>query len=167
MATEDNLKAAFAGESQANRKYLAFSQKAEQEGFSNIAKLFRVAAESETVHALRHFRALKAVKTTVDNLKTAIDGETYEHSDMYPKFIAEAQKENAPMDAVYSLMGANEAEKAHAKMFQNALQSVEKKQDIVTKDYFVCETCGWTAEGEAPDRCPVCGALKEQFKKIE
>ncbi len=166
MATEDNLKAAFAGESQANRKYTAFSRKAEQEGFKQVAKLFRVAAESETVHALNHLNVLREVKSTKENLEVAISGETYENSEMYPKFIKEAEKENNQA-AVISFSGANATEKMHASYYKKALESVDTGKDLEPEEYFVCQVCGYTADGEAPDNCPICNAPKEKFKRIE
>lgn len=166
MATEDNLKAAFAGESQANRRYTAFARKAEQEGLKQVAKLFRATAESETVHALNHLNVLREVKSTEENLKAAVEGETYEDTKMYPAFIKEAEKENN-QTAVISFGGANATEKIHAQYYKKALEAVEKGSDLQPEDYFVCQVCGYTAEGEAPDNCPICNAPKEKFKKIE
>lgn len=163
MATEENLKEAFAGESQANRKYLAFAEKAEKEGYPQVAKLFRAAAQAETVHALRHLRTLGEVKSTADNLKAAIEGESYEHTEMYPQFIEEAEKEENTA-AVYSLKGAYEAEKVHHNLYQKALDNLGRNEPL---DYYVCSVCGYTVEKEAPDVCPVCGALKEKFDKID
>ena len=166
MSTEDNLKNAFAGESQANRKYLAFAKKAEEEGFKQVAKLFRAAADAETVHALNHFRVLKGVKTTEENLKEAIKGETHEFEEMYPKMITEAEKEGNQA-AKISFSGANAAEKVHAELYKKALESVKKGKDLEGKDIYVCQICGHTTGGEVPDECPVCKAKKEKFKKIE
>ena len=164
--TEENLKAAFAGESQANRKYLAFAKKAEDEGFPNIAKLFRAIAEAETVHAHNHLRILKMIKTTKENLQAALNGEIYEFTDMYPDFIKEASKEGVS-GAVTSFSYANQVEKIHGKLYEKAIESVNQDKDIEEKEFFVCQVCGYTAEGEAPDNCPICGAPKEKFKKIE
>ncbi len=166
MATEDNLKAAFAGESQANRRYTAFARKAEQEGFKQIAKLFKAAAESETVHALNHMDVLREVKSTKENLQAAIEGEVYEHSEMYPKFIKDAEEEKNQA-AVISFSGANAIEKIHAQYYKKALETINEGVDLEPKEYFVCQVCGYTADGEAPDICPICNALKEKFKKIE
>lgn len=163
--TEENLKAAFAGESQANRKYLAFAKKAEEEGFPNIAKLFRAIAEAETVHALNHSRILKMIKTTKENLQAALNGEIYEFTDMYPDFIKTATQEGVQA-ATVSFSYANQVEKIHGKLYEKALESANKNKDIEIKEFFVCQVCGYTAEGEAPDVCPVCGASKEKFKKI-
>jgi len=163
--TEENLKAAFAGESQANRKYLAFAKKAEEEGFVNIAKLFRAIAEAETVHALNHLRVLKMVKSTEENVQAALNGETYEFTEMYPDFIKTATKEGIK-DAVISFNYANNVEKIHGEFYKKTLNSINKNKDIEEKEFFVCQVCGYTAEGEAPNICPVCGAPKEKFKKI-
>jgi len=161
--TQDNLATAFAGESQANRKYLAFAKKADQEGKTGLAKLFRVAADGETVHALNHLNVLGGVKTSIENLQAAIAGETFEFTEMYPQFINEAKtEENGP--AGISFYRANEVEKEHQQLFQAAL---EKNGDIEAQEYFVCQVCGHPHLGEAPERCPVCGAPREKFKKVD
>jgi len=165
MKSDDNLQAAFAGESQANRKYTAFSRKAESEGHVQVAKLFRAAAESETVHALNHLRVMKGIGTTLDNLKAAMEGEVYEHTKMYPEFIQVSESENRS-DARLTFHYANEAEKRHAKFYQDAAEAVRSGKDLPAVEYFVCQTCGFTTEKEAPDKCPVCGSLKRQFKRI-
>ena len=158
-----NLKEAFAGESQANRRYLAFADKAEKEGYAQVAKLFRAAAEAETVHAMNHLKALKAINATADNLKEAIAGETAEFREMYPGMITAAQAEGH-REALRSFEFANEVEKVHAQLFQKALETMAEKKVV---DMFVCSVCGYTAEGEAPDTCPVCKALKKMFKRVE
>ncbi len=158
-----NLKEAFAGESQANRRYLAFAEKAEKEGYSQVARLFRAAAAAETVHALNHLKALKAIQATADNLKGAIAGETAEFREMYPGMIAAAQAEGNP-EALKSFQFANEVEKVHAQLFQKALANLERKEAV---DIFVCSICGHTVEGEPPDNCPVCKALKKFYQKID
>ncbi len=160
--TGQNLQNAFAGESQANRRYLAFAQKAEVEGYSQVAKLFRAAAEAETVHAHNHLRALDGIKSTKDNLLAAISGENYEYQKMYPQMIAVAADE-AAKNALRSFTLANEVEKVHAALYQKALESLG--QNTVT-DYYVCQVCGYTAEGEAPDDCPVCKAKKQAFRRV-
>jgi rubrerythrin len=166
MSTENNLKEAFAGESQANRRYLAFAKKADEEGLKQVALLFRAAADAETVHAFNHFKALGAVKGTTENLKTAIAGETSEFTSMYPRMIEEAKKEgNEP--AKMSFSEANDVEKIHAGLYKKALESVESGKDMETKDIYVCQVCGNTVEGEPPGVCPICHMPKEQFKKIE
>ena len=165
-STEDNLKAAFAGESQANRKYLAFAKKADEEGFTQAAKLFRSAAEAETVHALNHLNALKAVKSTEDNLNEAIKGETYEFREMYPGMIKTAEKEKK-QDAFISFFRANKVEEIHSNLYKKALNSIKTGKDPEEKEIYVCPICGNTVEDEAPDFCPICGTKKDQFKKID
>ena len=158
-----NLKAAFAGESQANRKYLAFAEKAEKDGYPQVARLFRAAAEAETVHAINHLKALKAIGSTADNLKEAIAGETAEFREMYPGMIKDAQAEGHK-EALRSFEFANAVEQTHAQLYQKALDNLEKRELV---DIFVCTICGHTVEGEPPDQCPVCKALKKLFKKID
>lgn len=161
--TEKNLKDAFAGESQANRKYLAFAKKAEQEGYMQIAKLFRAAAEAETVHAHNHLKELGGIKGTSENLDEAIKGEVFEFQNMYPQMIKDAEEEGSK-GALRSFTFANEVEKIHADLYKKALESIGKNIEV---DYYVCQICGHTAEGEAPDKCPVCGAGKKAYKKID
>ena len=162
--TEKNLKEAFAGESQANRKYLAFAKKAEEEGLPQIAKLFRAAAHAETIHALSHFKAMGGINSTKDNLMAAIEGETYEFQNMYPEFIADAEKEEVKK-AITSFKWANDVEKVHAGLYKKALENIEKGG--VEVDYFVCPFCGYTHEGPYQGRCPVCNTLGEKFQKID
>jgi rubrerythrin len=164
MSSEGNLEDAFAGESMANRKYLAFSRKAEEEQLKNIARLFRAAAESETIHAMNHLKALGAVRSTLENLEEALRGETYEKLEMYPKFIEEAEKEGNG-DAERTFRWALEAEKVHAELYSRALKAVEEGRDVSLADLFICELCGYTVEGETPEKCPVCGGKK--FRKVE
>ncbi|MDP2278863.1 MAG: rubrerythrin family protein [Nitrospirota bacterium] len=161
--TEKNLKEAFAGESQANRKYLAFAKKAEDEGFKQVARLFRAAAEAETVHAHNHLRELGGIKSTKENLEEAINGESYEFQKMYPQMIKDAEAEDNKL-ALRSFNYANEVEKIHADLYKGALQNLGKNPSV---DYYVCQVCGNTVENEPPDECPVCGAKKKMFKKIE
>jgi len=161
--SEENLMAAFAGESQANRRYLAFAEKAEREGYPQVARLFRAAAEAETVHALNHLRALKAVKSTAENLQQAISGETAEFREMYPAMIAAAQAEGNK-EAERTFTFANEVEKVHAALFEKALKTMDAKALV---DLFICTVCGHTVAGEPPDKCPVCGAVKKLYKKID
>lgn len=163
--TDDNLKAAFAGESQANRMYLAFAKKADEEGLPQVAKLFRAAAEAETVHALNHFRITGQVKTTEDNLKTAISGETHEFKEMYPEFIAIA-KEEGNKKAVQSFDYANKVEEIHSGLYEKALEAVKSKKDLPKTELYVCPVCGNTFEGTGPDKCPICYTPKEKYIKI-
>jgi len=162
--TDENLKAAFAGESQANRLYLAFAKKAEEEGHTQAAKLFKVAAEAETVHALNHVRITAQVKSTMDNLGTAISGETYEFKKMYPEFLAEANRENAKQ-AAWSFDVANKVEQVHAKLFQKALDAMKTKKEMEKVDYYVCSDCGDTVEASPPEKCPICASPKEKYFK--
>ena len=162
MSSMDNLKNAFAGESQANRKYLAFAKKAEEEGFKQVARLFRAAAEAETVHAHNHLRVMGDVKSTKDNIQEAINGETHEFTKMYPQMIEEAKKEGNKQ-ALQSFEFANKVEKIHADLYQKALNSLGKNEAV---DYYVCQVCGNTVEKSAPDKCPICGASKAMFIKI-
>jgi rubrerythrin len=162
--TDENLKSAFAGESQANRRYLAFARKAEEEGFTQVAKLFKAAAEAETVHALNHLRITGQIKSTLENLDTAFSGETFEFKEMYPRYIDTAKQEGNKQ-AAWSFDVANQVEQIHAKLFNKAIDSLKNKKPLEQVDYYVCGVCGNTVEGEAPDKCPICGAPKEKFFK--
>ncbi|MEP9411583.1 MAG: rubrerythrin family protein [Candidatus Brocadia sp.] len=162
MSTMDNLKSAFAGESQANRKYLAFAKKADEEGFKQVAKLFRAAAEAETVHAHNHLRVMGGIKSTKENIQEAIGGETHEFTRMYPQMIEEAKKEGNKQ-ALQSFEIASKVEKVHADLYQKVLNNLGKNENI---DYYVCQVCGNTVEKAAPDKCSICGALKSMFAKI-
>jgi len=165
VATSDNLQEAFAGESQANRKYLAFAKKAEQDGYPQVAKLFRAAAEAETVHAHAHLRVMGGVKNTDENLRAAIEGEGFEFQEMYPKFLSQAEAEgNKP--AVFSFKHALAVEEIHHGLYAEALDAVKSGSDLPETKIFVCAVCGNTVKGHAPDKCPVCGASKEQFKDV-
>ncbi|MEW6672403.1 MAG: rubrerythrin family protein [Thermodesulfobacteriota bacterium] len=161
--TEKNLKEAFAGESQANRKYLAFAKQAEKEGYPQAAKLFRAAAEAETVHAHAHLRTLGEIKSTAENLKAAVSGETFEFKSMYPDMIKTAEAEGNKA-AHRSFTYANEVEEVHAKLYQKALDNLDS---LSPTDYYVCSVCGYTCENEPPDTCPVCGAKKKGFSKVD
>ena len=164
--SEEGLKTAFAGESQANRKYLAFSKKAEQEGFPGVARLFHAAAAAETVHAHNHLRVLEGIKSTVENLKEAIEGEFYEFTKMYPEFIKEA-KIDGNESAERSFNYANEVEKVHHELFKKALELLENGKDLENKSMYVCSVCGYTHQGDPPDTCPVCNSPKKVFNKID
>jgi rubrerythrin len=161
--SEKDLLAAFAGESQANRKYLAFAKQADKEGHPQVAKLFRAAAEAETVHAHNHLRTLAGVKGTADNLKEAIAGETHEFKEMYPEMIGHAQEEKLKA-AELTFNFANEVEKVHAALYQHALDNLDS---LTEADYYVCSVCGYTCENEPPDKCPVCNAKASAFSKVD
>lgn len=165
MSTQDNLQAAFAGESQANRKYLAFAAKADADGYPQIAKLFRAAAAAETVHAHAHLRVMKGVGDTKQNLQAAIEGEGYEFKQMYPAFIQEAEAEGHKA-ALISFRNANAVEKTHFDLYSRALETLEAGKDLAPAAIYVCDVCGHTHVGEAPDKCPVCGAVKGKFKEV-
>jgi len=164
-ATTDNLKAAFAGESQANRKYLAYAKKAEEEGLPQVAKVFRAAAEAETIHAHTHLRALNGVSDTATNLKDAIAGENYEHTSMYPGFIETAKAEGAK-EALRSFTWANAVEKVHEAKYRAAAAAVAEGKDLPAKKLFVCPVCGMVEEEHPPERCPVCGAAGSSFREV-
>jgi rubrerythrin len=165
VATSDNLKEAFAGESQANRKYLAFAKKAEADGYPQVAKLFRAAAEAETVHAHAHLRVLQGIKGTEDNLQAAIEGEGFEFQQMYPKFLEEAEKEgNKP--AVFSFKYALAVEEIHHGLYTEALNAVKSGSDLSEAKLYICPICGNTVKDNVPDKCPVCGAAKEKFQEV-
>jgi len=160
--TEENLKAAFAGESQAHMKYLAFADQAESKGKTEIARLFRAIAYAERVHATNHLRTLGGIGDVVDNLDAAIGGETFEVHEMYPAYVAvaELQEEKA---AQRSADWALQAEKVHAGMYTKAKEAALGGEDVTLGQVYVCSVCGWTGEGEPPDKCPLCGAKKEKF----
>ncbi len=165
MATSDNLAEAFAGESQANRKYLAFAKKAEADGYSQVAKLFRAAAEAETIHAQAHFRVMGGIGETTDNLAAAVEGEGFEFEQMYPKFVAEAEAEdNKP--ALASFKNAMAVEKIHHGLYSDALESVKAGSDLPEEGIYVCPVCGNTVKGAAPEKCPICGVPGEKFAEI-
>lgn len=164
--TSQNLGAAFAGESQANRRYLFFAQKAEEDGIKGVAKLFRAAADAETVHARNHLTAMGGLKSTKENVEAAVSGEYYEFTKMYPEFVkqAEADKDGK---ARTSFDWANKVERIHYKLFQSALESMQRGSGAPAEPIFVCQRCGNTVEGAAPDRCPICGSPKSMFKQID
>lgn len=162
--TEEFLKEAFAGESQANRTYMAFAAKAEKEGYPQAAKLFRAAAEAEAVHATNHLKALKGIKSTKDNLQSAITGEDHEWEKMYPEMIDTARTEGKK-NAEMSFHFANEVEKVHSRLYSKLLADLESSKD--TFPYYVCPYCGNTVEKEAPSMCSVCGAEGKLFKRVD
>jgi rubrerythrin len=166
MSTVENLKDAFAGESQANRKYLAFAKKAEADGRKQIAKLFRAAAEAETIHAHNHLRVLGEIKTTLENLRAAMAGEGYEFQTMYPKFVAEADAEGNKA-ALQSFKGAMAVEKIHHDLYGEAIHSLEGGKDLPAGAIYVCPVCGNTVVGTLPDKCPICGVPKEKWFEVK
>ncbi|MBI9078460.1 MAG: rubrerythrin family protein [Pseudodesulfovibrio sp.] len=162
--TLENLKEAFAGESQANRKYLAFAEKAESEGKPGVAKLFRAAAAAETIHAHAHLRLMKGIGSTEENLKAAIEGETFEFNSMYPAMMDDAKAEGE--NAVLRYFGfANEAEKIHAKLYTTALQ--DSGDTFANAEFYICSVCGHTQDGQPVDKCPICGAAPKAYKKVD
>jgi rubrerythrin len=160
--TEKNLREAFAGESQANRRYLAFARKADEEGFKQVAKLFRAAAEAETVHAHSHLRALGGIQSTRENIREAIAGETHEFKSMYPEMLAKAKAEGIK-PAEISFDYANQVEKIHAALYEKAMAELGKNKAV---NYYVCPVCGNTVEEKAPDECPICGTAGSKFIKV-
>ncbi len=164
--TEENVLSAFAGESQANRKYLFFAEQAEKEDFKQVARLFRAAADAETVHARNHLKVLQGIKSTKENLQAAIIGENHEFTEMYPDFIKQAEAEGA-IKAKDSFDLANQVEEIHHGLFTAFLKKLEKGETFEEKPIYVCQYCGNTVEGEAPEKCPVCGAPKKMFKSID
>jgi len=163
--TIENLKNAFAGESQANRHYLAFARKAEEDGFTQVARLFRAAAEAETVHALNHLKIMGEIKSTTENLDSAVSGETFEFEKMYPEYLSIAKQEGN-RQAAWSFDVANKVEQVHAGLFSKALEAVRNDKELAKVDYYICSVCGNTVEAMAPDRCPICGAPKTKFYKV-
>jgi rubrerythrin len=159
--TEENLAAAFEGESQANRKYLAYAKQADGEGYHQVAKLFRAIAEAETIHAHTHFRNMGSIRSTAENLQAAINGETYEFTEMYPPFIDKSEKEGHTA-ATRGFIFANESEKVHADLFKKALANLGDKTEF---DVYLCTVCGHIAEQNSPDKCPICGAGAKAYQK--
>lgn len=166
MSTRDNLQTAFAGESQANRKYLAFAKQAEKEGFSQIAKLFKAAAAAETVHAHAHLRVMDGVKSTAENIKGAMEGEKFECDQMYPKFVEEARNEDDKR-ALVSFQNAMAVEQVHFSLYLEASKKLSDGEDMPAAKIYVCSVCGNTVLDSAPDKCPVCGVGSDKFEEID
>ena len=162
--TQENLAVAFAGESQANRKYLAFARAAEKEGYPQIARLFRAAADAETIPAHAHLQNMGGVGSTLENLKSAVAGETYEFSEMYPPMVEQARKEGHKAKTM--LGWANDAEKVHARLFREALAALEAGKDLSKMDVYLCPACGDIEFGTPPEKCPICGAAGSKYQKI-
>jgi len=163
--SEENLKNAFAGESQAHMKYMAFADKAEKENLTNVARLFRANSFAEQIHAANHLRTLSGIRKTSENLMEAIEGETYEVEEMYPSFISMAQEEQEK-GAETVTKWALEAEKVHAWLYKKAKGAVDNGQDMEFMPFHVCQVCGFTVEGEAPEKCPLCGSPKDKFSRF-
>jgi rubrerythrin len=161
--TLENLKDAFAGESQAFQKYSAFAKKADQDGFPNIAKLFRLTAQAEKIHAEGHFKNMEGVKSTVENLKAAIDGETYEFTEMYPPMVQQATKDGHKSKLMFEY--AVSAEAVHAQLYTKAMEAAKAGKDLGITEFYLCPVCGYIEFGKAPDKCPTCGALGSKFVK--
>ncbi|MFW5730689.1 MAG: rubrerythrin family protein [Desulfonatronovibrionaceae bacterium] len=161
--TSNNLQEAFAGESQANRRYLAFARQAEKEGYPQIARLFRAVAEAETVHALSHLKHMDGIRSTRENLEEAIAGETHEFKKMYPQMIEEADQEGKKA-VKRTFEFANAVEEIHAGLYKDAL---DKMGDLPESDFHVCSVCGYTVAGDAPDKCPVCNAAARAFFRVD
>lgn len=159
----DDLKEAFTGESMANRKYLAFAKKADDEGYAQAAKLFRAAAEAETIHAHNHLKAMNGIGSTLENLKEAVGGETYEFESMYPPMVEHAEQDGNSR-ALRSFKYALEVEKVHAALYKEAIEKINTKEEVY--DYFICPVCGFTAPKYAPEKCPICGVSGTKFIKI-
>ncbi len=163
-STKENLKEAFAGESQANQKYRAFAKKAERDGFPNIAKLFKTAAEAERIHAEGHLGALDGIGSTVENLKAAIDGETYEYTTMYPPMLKQAEVENHK--AIRMFKYAIVAEDVHAQLYKLALAAAEQGKDLEETEFYLCPVCGHIEFGKPEASCPICGTLASKYVKL-
>ncbi len=162
--TQEDLAVAFAGESQANRKYLAFARQADKEGLPQIARLFRAAAEAETIHALAHLANEGGVGTTLQNLEAAVAGETYEYTEMYPPMVERAKAE---AHRARTMLGfASSAERVHARLFAQALDALKSGKDLSQMDVFLCPVCGDLEFGAPPERCPICGTPAARFQKI-
>jgi rubrerythrin len=162
--TQENLKQAFAGESQANRKYLAFARQAEKDGLPNIARLFRTAAEAETIHALGHFAALGGVGSTAENLQAAVEGETYEFTQMYPPMVEQAQREKHQGKRMMEY--AAKAEAVHARLYKMALEAAQAGHDLAQAEFYLCPSCGHIEIGRPTVPCPICAAKPEKYVRI-
>ena len=163
-STKDNLQEAFAGESQANQKYRAFAKKAEQEGFPNIARLFRTTAEAERIHAEGHLRALEGIGSTAKNLQGAIGGETYEYTEMYPPMLEQATSDGHRAKIMFGF--AVKAEEVHARLYNLALEAAQRGEDLTETEFYLCPVCGHIEFGRPPESCPICGARGEKFVQV-
>lgn len=163
-STTDNLKTAFAGESQANMKYQAFAEKAEKEGMPNIAKLFRTTAEAERLHAAGHLKAMDGIGSTAENLQAAINGETYEFEEMYPPMVEQAEADGHKAKRMFSW--ATDAEEVHAQLYARALEMAAEGKDLDVTEFYLCPTCGYIEFGAPSEKCPICGLPGERFVQV-
>ncbi len=159
--TMDNLKTAFSGESQANQKYRAFAKKAEQDGFPNVARLFRTTAEAERIHAEGHLKAMEELCPTIENLQAAIQGETYEFTQMYPPMLAQAEADGHKARRMFGY--ALQVEEVHARLYQQALAAVQQGRDLTETEFYLCPVCGRIEFGKPAQACPVCGTKADKF----
>jgi rubrerythrin len=166
MATEQNAREAFAGESQANRKYQAFAEKAESEGYKNISRLFKAASEAEAIHAKKLLKAMGSIASTKENLEKAVKGETHEYTEMYPEFVREAEAEKQS-DALLAFTYAMKAEEVHANLYKEALKSLNAGQDMSNRTVWLCPVCGNIFLGQPPEKCPICSVFKKMFREIQ
>ncbi|MBN2329171.1 MAG: rubrerythrin family protein [Candidatus Omnitrophica bacterium] len=166
MSTQQNLKDAFAGESQANRKYLAYAKKADSEGFAQVAKLFRAAAEAETIHAHTHLRAMDGIKSTLENLQDAVEGERYEYKEMYPGFLETAQQESEKRAEV-GFKNACAAEEVHYNLYKQAMEAVQAGKDLSSMSIYLCPVCGNLEFGERPEKCSICNVPGDKFIEVQ
>ena len=162
--TQENLKEAFAGESQANQKYRAFAKKAEQDGLPNIARLFRTTAEAERIHAAGHLNALDGIGSTAENIQAAIEGETFEYTEMYPPMLAQAEADDHRARRMFAF--AVKAEEVHAKLYTLALEAAQRGEDLTEAEFYLCPFCGYIELGSPPESCPICGAKAERFIQV-
>lgn len=165
VTTHENLKAAFAGESQANRKYLAFAKKAEKDGFPQVARLFRAAAEAETIHAHGHLNAMGGVRSTLENLQEAVAGETYEYKEMYPPMLDQAKKDNHRAKTMFGY--ALQAEEVHAELYAMALAAVKEGRDLDAAEIYLCPVCGHVEIGKPTSKCPICGLPADKYVGVK
>ena len=163
--TKANVEAAFAGESQAHMKYAAFADMAEREKLPNVARVFRAASFAEQAHATNHLRVLSGIGKTLANLEAAYAGETFEINEMYPAYIAVAQMQEEKR-ALGSMEDALAAEKVHQALYAKAKEAVAGGKDVEVGVVWVCSVCGFTGEGEPPEKCPVCGAVHTKLQKF-
>ena len=159
--TMDNLKEAFAGESQANQKYRAFAKKAEQDGYPNLAHLFRTTAEAERIHAEGHLKAMEQICSSIENLQAAIQGETYEFTKMYPPMVTQAEADGHKAKRMFGY--ATEVEEVHARLYKMALEAVQQGNDLTETEFYLCPVCGRIEFGKPTEACPTCGTKPDKF----